>query len=850
MIAYPPPTGDLLTPVQRNALQRIESSLKQSEYDRRRIDPHLSNLINQMAAACTSEDDQKRMMKELDLVVRWQRLPGYWLTFLFQGAMRQVKSLYFIAACRLYSDAQINLNEDLLQSSMENAYNILAQLLRENEGVQLRQLADNFRLRMRLVYRYYRQWYTPRPYSEINPLTEHLYMEKTHFDLLEAFPELKKKPRSQLVPDDYLKVIAQSKKIEDIYCCIVARRFLGILYQQQEEWEAACEQFRLGLEEAQEVSLETEIGHFHRLYGHALSLNGQLPEAAQQLERAIAFESKPEFTYWQALSARELGDVLIKIALFEMDPANPPPAVIEQAMKAYKFGRLKFEENIGKGVVPVSRAVKQQMFRSFTDHVLQIAWMLGDILEVLAEIEAAGPRYATELVAEGAEISALPTTDQLQLRQARAIFHAHLTTFNEKNTLDQDFSPYIASVESNHQERHMYVEKRVLMAGSLTKAQISDIIARKILALKLPNVMFLLFNIGERQTFVTLLDCDSGKMRVDRINKGEQYWRAQHEAYQKALQEVRDLSDLPFWMSRVLDNLLGFYEDALCPLLEPFLPLLKGKHLEIFPRLFLNEVPFHALTIGGRRLIEYCDVSYAQTLGLFLQVHQHHDQQHKSTPSTRTLTMICDDKGAPYYQGAIQLLSQIYTNDLHIVLSPSWQEFATSLRNYPTDILFACHGNYNPDDPAASGLSFSKSEEISFSKFFSELDLSGCECVTMGACESGIGRTIVTAEYLGLPIAFFTAGVRYVIGSLWRVNQLSAVMLLSHHYKLIHTGQYSVPAALNEAQRFVMQISREQVIDWIRTNLPDISKTEIQKIRDPPFAHPYYWAGFYVAGDV
>jgi|GEM_PF-5138450 len=849
MIFYPPPTGDLLTPVQRNALQRIESSLKQNEYDRRRINPHLSNLVNQMAAACTSEDDQRRMMEELDRVVHWQRLPGYWLTFLFQGAMRQVKSLYFIPACQLYADAQINLNEDLLLSSLENAYNTIAQLLRENEGEHLHHLADNFRARMRLVYGYYRQWHTPRPYSEINPLTEHLYTEKTHFDLLEAFPELKKKPRSHLTPDDYLKVIAQSKEKEDIYFCIVARRFLGILYQQQEELEAACEQFRLGLEEAQEISLETEIGHFYRLYGYALSLDGQFPEAAQQFERAIAFESNPEFSYWQSLSARELGDVLIKMAPFEMDPANPP-AVIERAMKAYNFGRLMFEGNIGMGVVPVSRAVKQQMFRSFTDNVLQIALMLGDILEVLAEIEAAGPRYATELVAEGAEISALPKTDQLQLRQARAIFHTNLTTFNEKNTLDQDFSQYIASVESNRQERHMYMEKRVGMTVSLTNVQKSDIIAQKILALNLPNVMFLLFHIGERQTFVTLVDYDSGKMRVVKINKGEEYWREQHEAYHKALQEIRGLP-IPFiGMSRVLDNLLGFYEDALCPLLEPFLPLLKGKHLKIFPRLFLNEVPFHALTIGGRRLIEYCDVSYAQTLGLFLQVHQHYDQQHKSTPSTRTLTMICDDKGAPYYQGAIQLLSQIYTNDLHIVLSPSWQEFATSLRNYPTDILFACHGNYNPDDPAASWLSFSKSEETSFSKFFSELDLVGCECVTMGACESGLGRNIVTAEYLGLPIAFFTAGVRYVIGSLWSVNQLSAVMLLSHHYKLIHTGQYSVPAALNEAQRFIMQISREQVIDWIRTNLPDISKTEIQKIRDPPFAHPYYWAGFYVAGDV
>ncbi|KKG06148.1 hypothetical protein DU80_07105 [Methanosarcina mazei] len=853
MITYPPPAGDLLTPVQRNALHSIEKFLIQNEFDSRRINPHLSDLTDKMVAACISEEDQRRMMEELDRYVRWRRLHGYWLTFLFQQAMRQVNSLYFMAACQLYAEAQINANEDLLLSSLENAYNASEQLLamHENEGEeQLRRVAGNFHGRMRRVYGYYRQWYTSRPYCEINPLTEHLYSEKTFFDLWKAFPE-QKKPRSLIVPDDYLEVISQCKKTENVYCCIVARRFLGILYQGQGEWEEAQEQFRLGLEEAQKVSLETEIGHFHRLYGFALSQTGQLQEAARQFEKAIVYESHPAFSYWQALSMRELGDLRMKMTPFVIDLSHTP-VEIELAMRAYKAGRLMFEGNIGMGIVPVSRAIKQQFFRSYTDNALQAAVVLKNNLEILAEIEAAGPRYVTELVAEGAVINALPADGQKRFRQARAIFHEHLTTFNEKKALDQDFSQYVASVKGNREARRFYLETRTKLTGPLTLAQVSDKIAQKVLALRLPNVMFLLFHVGEEQTFGTLLDCGLGKMWTGTIGFGERYWRAQHESYQKALEEAKGLPDPSVGMIQLLDKLLASYEDVLNPLLEPFLPLLKDRHLKIFPRLFLNEVPLHALSIDGKRLIEYCNVSYAQTLGLFLRVHQYQDQPHKSTSSYRML-MICDDKSAPHYQGAIQHLNHVYTKNLRVVQNPSWQEFVASLRSCPTDIFFACHGKYNPDDPAASKLFFSKSDEVTFSKLFSELDLAGCQCVTLGACESGLGRTIVTAEYLGLPIAFFAAGVRYVIGSLWEVNQLTAAMLLSHHYELLQTGQYTIPSALNEAQRVIMQISKDQVIAWIRANLPNrVNRLEplIRRMRDPPFSNPYYWAGFYVAGDV
>jgi CHAT domain-containing protein len=853
MIAYPPPTGDLLTPNQCDVLQRIETCLSQKKFDQSKIKPHLPDLIGKMAAVCVSGEEQKCMAKELDRVVRWRRLTGYWLTFLFQLAMQQAKSLvYFPIACCLYADAQINANDDLSLSSLENGYNILAQLLRmsKDEDRQLRRCADDLRRRMHLIYQYYRQWHTSLPYSEINPLTEHLYSEKTFVDLVLAFPQLDK-PRSQIATEDYLSVIEQCRQSGDIYCCIVTRRFLGSLYQGQGELEAAREHFQLGLEEAQKVALETEIGHFHRLYGDALHKTGQLQEAAQQFESAFNYESNPMFSYWKALSARELGDVRMRMFPHEVDLANPP-AAIEQAAEAYKAGRLMFEANIGMGVVPAARAVKQQLCRSYTDNALQAAMVLQNAPDTIAEIEAAGPRYATELVAEGKAVNVLPADVQTQFRRARAVFHQYLSAFNEKGTPEQDFYQYVASVEGAREARRLYLNLRNELTVPVTHAQLSDKIAQKILALRLPNVIFLLFHVGQEQTFGTLLDASSGQIAVGVTELGERHWRSQHEAYQRALRDIRYLPNPIIGMSQLLNDLLSFYEDSLTPLLEPFLPFLEGKHLKIFPRLFLNEVPFHALTVGGKRLIEYCNISYAQTLGLFLQVHQQ-QQLHQSAPSASTLTMIWDDKGTPFYRGTAQQLNSIYADTLRVLQNPSWQEFTGSLHDHAADFFFACHGQYDPDDSTASQLHFGESEEATFSRIFSELNLTGCQCVTLGACESGLGRTSVTAEYLGLPIAFFAAGVRYVIGSLWKVNQLASAILLGYHYELLYSKQYTIPGALNQAQRLVMQMSQDQAISWVRTNLPDkANRLEplIQTMENAPFAHPYYWAGFYVAGDV
>jgi CHAT domain-containing protein len=119
-------------------------------------------------------------------------------------------------------------------------------------------------------------------------------------------------------------------------------------------------------------------------------------------------------------------------------------------------------------------------------------------------------------------------------------------------------------------------------------------------------------------------------------------------------------------------------------------------------------------------------------------------------------------------------------------------------------------------------------------------------CLTASSASS-----FVAAEYVGLPLAFLGCGVSYVIGTLWQVNRISSANLVTRHYEYLQEGKMSVPLALNAAQRDIMRLTQDEVIAWIHTWLPEYAQSwepEIRKRPLQPYAHPYYWAGFYLTG--
>ncbi|MEZ5044097.1 MAG: CHAT domain-containing tetratricopeptide repeat protein [Saprospiraceae bacterium] len=99
----------------------------------------------------------------------------------------------------------------------------------------------------------------------------------------------------------------------------------------------------------------------------------------------------------------------------------------------------------------------------------------------------------------------------------------------------------------------------------------------------------------------------------------------------------------------------------------------------------------------------------------------------------------------------------------------------------------------------------------------SQLDLSNTELVVLSACETGLGDIEGNEGVYGLQRAFKIAGAKYLIMSLWKVNDKATLEFMSSFYEQWLNKKRSIPEAFRKTQTFMKQ------------QYPD---------------SPYLWAGF------
>lgn len=141
-------------------------------------------------------------------------------------------------------------------------------------------------------------------------------------------------------------------------------------------------------------------------------------------------------------------------------------------------------------------------------------------------------------------------------------------------------------------------------------------------------------------------------------------------------------------------------------------------------------------------------------------------------------------------------------------------------------VHFATHGFINSMEPKESHLLLAgEPGRLSVKDLVEDnfkLSFDGTRLVTLSACETNLGGFDPSAVYSSLSRAFAKAGAPTVIASLWSVNDVSTKETMQIFYKELVAGQ-SKAESLRRAQLAVM--------------------------RNPRFAHPYFWAPFVVLGD-
>ena len=303
------------------------------------------------------------------------------------------------------------------------------------------------------------------------------------------------------------------------------------------------------------------------------------------------------------------------------------------------------------------------------------------------------------------------------------------------------------------------------------------------------------------------------------------------------------------------------YSSALHRLLiAPLQPLIEdGTHLLISPDGPLSLIPFEALRgATGRFLVEDHLVSYLTTGRDLLRMGT-------PRPGSGQVVVFADpDFGAPHDPGAYyarlagtggearQILAVVPGASLRSG-SQATEKALKSLRA-PRILHIATHGFFLEDDgggkaaaapggtraPAATvrtdnpllraGLAFAGAnlsrkggdDGILTALEAANLDLWGTKLVTLSACDTGVGVVRDGEGVYGLRRAFFLAGAESLVTSLWPVSDLITRDMMSGYYAGLEKG-LGRGAALRRMQ--------------------------VQMLKRPGRAHPFYWASFIQAGE-
>jgi len=156
---------------------------------------------------------------------------------------------------------------------------------------------------------------------------------------------------------------------------------------------------------------------------------------------------------------------------------------------------------------------------------------------------------------------------------------------------------------------------------------------------------------------------------------------------------------------------------------------------------------------------------------------------------------------------------------------------------------FATHGYLNSKVPLMSAVALANREELTVSEFIGHR--LNASLVVLSACDTGQGDITNGDDIVGFSRALLAAGVETVVASLWPVSDLVASTIMARFYCYLREGM-TCSAALCKAQN-VLRVSRELEVKLHAMELRTINQ-EVSYDSDLDFAHPKYWAPFFVIG--
>jgi CHAT domain-containing protein/Tfp pilus assembly protein PilF len=290
-------------------------------------------------------------------------------------------------------------------------------------------------------------------------------------------------------------------------------------------------------------------------------------------------------------------------------------------------------------------------------------------------------------------------------------------------------------------------------------------------------------------------------------------------------------------------------------LLKPAAAQLQGKtSLIIVPDGALWELPFQALLAAPNRyLIEDCALAYAPSLTALREMNKLRDGKKDSTGAStllgfgnpalgkqtisRAKSVLMDEKLDPLPEAERQVntMKQIYgaAKSKIYIGAEAREERAKAEAGAYRILHLATHGVLNDGSPMYSRVLLAQTEGDANEDGLLEaweimkMDLRA-DLAVLSACETARGRVGAGEGMIGLSWALFVAGCPTTVVSQWKVESASTTELMVEFHRRLKarmanpSGGFSAASALREA---ALKLRRKSA-----------------------YRHPFYWAGFVVAG--
>ena len=291
--------------------------------------------------------------------------------------------------------------------------------------------------------------------------------------------------------------------------------------------------------------------------------------------------------------------------------------------------------------------------------------------------------------------------------------------------------------------------------------------------------------------------------------------------------DPRGWSDFQRPLQEPVRRLLQKLYDLLVAPVASLLPSPTG-HLTIVPYGPLHKLPFHALHDGSHYLVENYQVSYLPACNVLMHLDTHRSKLDvhlvDSGVSTRLPVVFAYSEN-----GHLQRVRDEGRTVASLLDGKCYLEGEATIARLTEEapgspiLHLATHGHARLDAPNFSYVRLADGQLNAIDAF--NLDLEGCELVTLSGCETGLALSGGGDEQLGLGRAFLAAGAKSLVMSLWPVEDTSTNELMQLFYQNLLKGGTKAEA-LRAAQCDLL----------LRTS--------------SIYTHPYFWAAFRLVGDI